>query len=74
MTNHYRIEKGTVQPFISGFTTSPYIQHFGRAEYDRNKPILSNSLLSQATPIVNDLNLGNISEKEARKKLQKIWM
>ncbi len=66
----YSISCGTVQPYVTGFSTSPGIQHFGRAEYDRNLPVLSDSLRAQAAPIVAELNAGTISENEARKRLR----
>ncbi len=69
----HEIRTGTVQAYVTGFTTSPYIQHFGRAEYDRNLPILSDSLKEQAEPIVSDLNDGTITEDEARKRLGKLF-
>lgn len=70
----YGISYGTVQAYVTGFSTSPYIQHFGRTQYDRNLPILTDSLRAQAAPIVAELNAGTIGEDEARKRLARLWI
>jgi hypothetical protein len=67
---NYSIGIGTVQPYISG---PDFFQHFGRAAYDRNIPVLSDSLREQAEPIVAALNYGEISHERAKKLLAEIW-
>ena len=69
----YKIDTGTVQPYVGGFEDAPFIQHFGRPEYDSREPVLPEGLKNQAQPIVDDLNDGKISEEEARSMLKKIW-
>jgi len=69
----YTITHGTVQAYVAGFKTSPSIHHFGRPQYDRAIPILTDSLRDQAQPIVDMLNAGTISEATARSMLDKIW-
>jgi len=73
MKREFTIRAGTVQPFVSGFSTSPFIQHFGRAEYDRNIPVLSDSLREKAEPIVLALNDRSISEDEGRNRLSRLY-
>jgi hypothetical protein len=69
----YSIGIGTVQPYVRGFAESPSIQHFGLPEYDRAKPVLRDGLRTLAQAIVDELNMGTISETEARKRLQRLW-
>jgi polyhydroxyalkanoate synthesis regulator phasin len=47
--------------------------HFGRCQYDTAKNIISESIKSQAAPIVDKLNSGEMTEDEAKKALDKIW-
>jgi len=68
----FRICIGTVRPFVSGFTSSPFIQHFGRAAYDRSYPILPDSLQERVEPIVLALNDGTITQDEGRKRLKSL--
>lgn len=48
--------------------------HFGRAQYDRDLPILTDSLREQAQPIVDALNEGRIDTVQAEKLLGRIWI
>lgn len=64
---------GTVQPVISRMTPF-YCKHFGRAEYDRERPVVSDSIRKQAQPIVDALNNGTMTIAEAEKKLDNIYL
>lgn len=66
----YYITTGTVQCYVKG--PALFMHHFGRAEYDISKPVLSETLLSQAQPIVDLLNTGDITETDAKALLDKI--
>lgn len=68
----YQLCTGSVQCYVSGFTGGKLTHHFGMAEYDRNLPILTDSKRSRATPIVDALNAGTLTEEQARKELDKI--
>lgn len=69
----YRLSTGTVQTML--VCESPFCCfHFGAAQYDRNKPILTDSIRSQAQPIVDELNAGDITLDEAKDRLEKIWI
>ena len=65
----YAICEGYVQCFVA---SDSFMHHFGRAEYDRNRPVLSESLREQAQPIVDRLNDGSMSHEEAKAMLDKI--
>lgn len=68
--NYYFME-GTVQPIV--VSKDPhFFHHFGRPEYDRNKPVLSDYLREQAQPIVDKLNAGTITREEAKKLLDRL--
>lgn len=72
----YHLTWGTVQCYVhrpGDHETPMFLHFFGRAEYDRNKPVLSESLRKQAEPIVDQLNCGEITEDEAKKALDKIY-
>lgn len=66
---NYKIYVGTVQCYVAG---PCFFKHFGRAEYDRNKPVLSQRLQEQAQPIVDALNAGLITHEAANIKLDLI--
>ena len=73
--NKFRITTGTVQCMVvrMGDETLPLLSHhFGRPEYDREKPILSDSLREQAQPIVDALNANTLDWETAKKKLDRI--
>lgn len=68
----YYITAGTVQCFAC--CKNPFwMHHFGRAEYQRELPVMTDSLREQAQPIMDQLNAGTITTKEAEKLLDKIW-
>lgn len=72
----YEIGVGTVQAYVcrQGNKDIPmFFQHFGRAEYDRDKPILSKGLKEKAQEVCNLLNSNEIDETEAKKRLEAIW-
>lgn len=75
----YILTRGTVQPVVykmseDGDTdTTFFMYHFGRAEYDRTKPIISESIRKQAQPIIDKLNSGELDEKEAINLLDRIY-
>lgn len=68
----YRVNTGTVQAFVQWFSDSPYIHHFGPAQYDRDKPIIRDWMREAVKPIIDALNAGTMTEDEARKALDKI--
>jgi hypothetical protein len=60
----YGLGIGTVQCYLG--RERPWVMHFfGRAEYSRDRPILSDSIRSQAQPIVDALNAGTMSLSDA---------
>ena len=68
----FRVGVGTVQCYI--VRNTPWLMvHFGRANYDRNTPVYSDSLKSQIEPILAELNNGLISLDEALLHISKIW-
>jgi hypothetical protein len=68
----YYLTSGTVQAVVASHDTSFYV-HFGRAEYQQEKPVVSKSIRRQAQPVIDGLNSGEISENEAKILLEKIW-
>lgn len=53
---------------------TPWFFHgFGRAEYDRDKPVISDSIRSQVEPILKELNDGQISLEDALTHIDRIW-
>lgn len=53
---------------------SPWLMHFfGRAEYQREKPVMSDSIRSQAQPIVDAMNSGTITVEDGLRQLDEIW-
>lgn len=70
----YEVSHGTVQCYIINQGEGEfYMHHFGRAEYDRNKPVLTKSLHDQGMVVCQKLNSGEISENEANKILDAIY-
>lgn len=54
---------GTVQAFV--VRERPWFHRaFGKAEYDRNKPVLSDARRERAQPIVDRMNAGEVSPDE----------
>jgi hypothetical protein len=70
--SRFHLGAGTVQPLVSR-STPWFCHHFGRAEYDRDKPVVSDSIRQQAQPIIDELNAGTLTIEEAKVKLDKIW-
>lgn len=71
----YKLTAGTVQAMVCGKgsdLSTLFTHHFGRAQYDRSKPILTERLAAKAQPIVDALNAGTMSEVDARTELDKI--
>lgn len=67
----YCLTSGTVQPFV--VCHEPwFLHHFGPIQYDRDKPVLSESIRQQAQPIVDALNAGTMNSETAKKELNKI--
>lgn len=67
----YFLSTGTVQCVVC--RDSPfYVRHFGRAQYDRDKPVLSDYIREQARPIVDRLNAGELTIEAAEKLLDRI--
>jgi len=72
MDHPFLLGHGTVQCCVS--RVKPYYsKYFGRAEYLREKPVLSESIRSQAQPIVDAMNSGELSIEEAELRLDQIW-
>ena len=70
--SRYVLSTGTVQCRVT--REEPYFSHhFGRAEYQRELPILTDSIRSKAQPIVDKLNSGELSEDDAVKLLNEIY-
>lgn len=69
----YWLGEGTVQPVLAK-KGKGIICHFARAEYARELPVLSESIKAQAQPIVDKLNEKQITEKQAVKELQRIYL
>ncbi len=69
----YSLSSGTVQSFVRGFTSVPYLEFFGIAQYESDKPILTDRLREAAEPIVADLNSGAITEDEGRSRLDRLF-
>lgn len=64
---------GTVQPVVS--RSDPwFFHHFGAAEYCRDLPILTDSIRSQAQPIVDRMNAGELTDEQAIAELNRIYM
>ncbi len=77
MRQTYRLCTGGVQCYVAGFKTTistSGIYHFGAPEYDSKRPILSESKHEQAQPIVDALNAGTMTEAEAMKQLDGIYL
>ena len=71
-SDKFCVASGTVQPYVCRET--PFaMHHFGRCEYDRNKPVLSDSLRQQGQAVCDALNAGEIDWETAKKRLDKIW-
>lgn len=70
----YEIGCGTLQPYVRWFKESPSMVFFGIGQYDKTKPVLTDSLREQGQVIVDRLNCGEISESDARIELERIWI
>ena len=69
----YRLTCGVVQAYVVGFTSVPYLEFFGAAQYESDKPILTDRLREWAEPIIADLNSGAITEEEGRNRLGRLF-
>lgn len=70
--NKFHIETGTVRCYIA--RDKPfYMRHFGRAEYDSKKPVMSDSLRDKGTKICDALNNKTMTIAEAEKALDAIY-
>ena len=67
----YNVDIGTVQCMIYQHTPNITI-HYGRAEYDKHKPILTDSLKKQGEAICDLLNSKVLKLEEARLILARI--
>lgn len=68
----FYISEGGVQCYIARSTPFTMI-HYGRVEYDRDKPILTESLRRQGQEICDKLNAGEMTLNTAKVLLSKIW-
>lgn len=65
----FSLGEGTVQCYV--LRESPWLMHFfGRAEYQREKPVMSDSIRSQAQPIVDAMNSGTITVEDGLRQLE----
>lgn len=70
--NRWRVSHGTVRCYI--IRPDPHAMIFyGRAEYDREKPVMSKSLREQGQAVCDALNAEEITETEAQERLRKIY-
>lgn len=68
----FHVTSGTVQSCV--VRMSPFaMHHFGRCEYDRDKPVTTDSLRQQGQAICDALNAGDIDWETAKKRLDEIW-
>ena len=73
MKDNYYLGAGTVQPYIS--CRSHYFMYFfGPVTYEKEKPIISESLRERIQPILKKINNGEITEDELKTILDKIWI
>lgn len=65
------VAAGTVQCYIA--RSDPFfMQHYGRAEYDRDKPVMSDRMREQGNAVCILLNNQLIDIEQAKKILDKI--
>lgn len=70
--NQWRVSHGTVQCYV--IRPEPHAMIFyGRAEYDRDKPVMNDSLREQGQAVCDALNAGEITETEAQERLKKAY-
>ena len=67
----YHVREGSLQPMVVNMDPF-FLCHYGPAQYDRDKPILTESLREQGQSVCDRLNAGEISEEEAEVLLSKI--
>lgn len=66
----FYISIGTVQPYV--VRRKPwFMRHWGLAEYERDKPVLSEGRFRRALPIVEKMNSGELSPEEGMAALEK---
>lgn len=69
----YTVAAGTVQPYIRriGDKSAPlFTHHFGFAQYDRRRMVLTPYLRERGQKVCDMLNAGQINEDEARRLLR----
>ena len=67
----FRLSHGVVQPYI--VRDQPwYMYHFGPAQYDSAKPIITDYVRERSKPVIDALNDGKITSILAEKLLDKI--
>lgn len=67
----WKLGVGTVQCYIAGGQPFDLI-HYGRPEYQRDYPIMTDSLQAQGQAVCDKLNSGDMTAEEARTALAKI--
>lgn len=71
-SNQWRVSRGTVQCYI--IRPEPHAMiFFGCAEYDREKPVMTDSLREQGQAVCDALNARQITETEAIEQLSKVY-
>lgn len=70
--NKYYLSQGTLQACIC--RKSPHFMYFfGLAQYQRELPIITESMRIRVQPILDGLNSGELTESQAKEMLDKIW-
>lgn len=68
----YILCAGTVQPYV--YRDAPFfMRHFARAEYERDKPVVSKSIREKAQPIIDRMNAGELSHDAGVAELERIY-
>lgn len=70
----YYVAAGTVQPMVMSDNSIPHFcVHFGRPQYDRRQPVLTDDYRGKAQSICDQLNRGEITPEKAVEMLGKIY-
>lgn len=72
----YKVSQGSVQACIirRGDGNTPLTMiHFGLAEYDSRKSVLTERRREQGQKVCDALNAGEIDEQEARRQLSRVF-
>lgn len=68
----FYLGSGTVQPYIGRAT--PFLHHgFGMAQYDRDKPVVTESVRRQVQPILDLMNAGDMTQEDGLAAIDNIF-